>query len=64
MITWVTVWILTVVIDSNYMYKSRATTYQLSYSSQSVCERQRKNHQGMDRTTRCNFQQIPVVINK
>lgn len=64
MLTWVTVWVLTVIIDESYMHESRAATYQLSYYSQSMCEKQRKNHQGDDRTTRCNFQQVPVYKGK
>lgn len=60
MITWLTVWVLTVTMYSTYE-SGYAETYQLTYSSQKICEQQRKNHQGDSRITKCNFQQIPVV---
>ena len=60
MITWVTVWVLTVVFDntgsSRYV---RRDSYQFTYATQSICEKQRLNHKG--NITRCDFQQIPVV---
>lgn len=60
MITWVTVWVLTVTYAVSGMDASKAYTYQLQYASQSICENQRKNHIGSYKETRCNFQQIPV----
>lgn len=58
MITWVTVWVLTVFTGSNYYGHQRPSNFQLQYATQEICEKQRKNHSG---TTRCDFQQIPVV---
>lgn len=59
MITWVTVWVLTVTVTSNsYGVKSH---YQLQYGKQSICEKQIKNHIGGRVAARCDFQQIPVV---
>lgn len=57
MITWVTVWVLTV---TNRM-DSANTNYQLQYASQQICKEQIKNHVGNGKTARCDFQQIPVV---
>lgn len=62
MITWVTVWVLTVVFDetgsNGYV---RRDSYQLQYATQAICEKQRKNHVQYGKTTRCDFQQVPVV---
>lgn len=59
MITWVTVWVLTVQYSS---FSNNNTAYQLTYSSQKVCEQQivkhTKNHSSK---ARCDFQQIPMV---
>lgn len=66
MITWVTVWVLTVTTNtSSYQRQDNLRAYyQLQYSSQKVCEDNRKYHSSSIRTTRCDFQQIPVVVNK
>ena len=56
MITWVTVWVLTV---SNFGGGSAKYAYQLQYATQATCEKQRKSH---DSSARCDFQQIPVVV--
>lgn len=61
MITWVTVWVLTV---TQHKMPGSATesTYQLQYATQIICERQKKNHTDGGRSkARCYFQQIPVV---
>ena len=58
MITWVTVWVLTVYVDN---YSNKADSYQLTYATQSVCEKQIARHKKQDRNARCDFQQIPVV---
>lgn len=62
MITWVTVWVLTVFTGSNYLGHYRPSNFQLQYASQSVCEKQRAKHlkRGVN-SARCDFQQIPVV---
>lgn len=63
MITWVTVWVLTVSFNSDSYHRSAnlRAYYQLQYSSQSICEKQKKNHENESKTARCDFQQIPVV---
>lgn len=58
MITWVTVWVLTITYITGNMDES--ATYQLHYATQNICEKQRKNHQGSYKRTRCDFQQVPV----
>lgn len=60
MITWVTVWILTVSrVDSNSAY-----SYQLSYATQALCEKNRSKHVGEYKASRCDFQQIPIYTQK
>lgn len=56
MITWVTVWVLTV---SQY----KGDGYQLTYATQKACIHQMKKHK-KERyfDVRCDFQQIPVVV--
>lgn len=58
MITWVTVWVLTVTQERSGYREISESNYQLQYATQAICEKQRKNHSG---ATRCDFQQIPVV---
>ena len=58
MITWVTVWVLTVHTPvGNY----GSYSYQLSYASQKTCEEQRKKYKDDFRVARCDFQQVPMV---
>lgn len=63
MITWVTVWVLTVVhVNSN-----RATSYQLEYKTQQTCIAESKKH--MSKANRfgkviCSPKQIPMVVPK
>lgn len=66
MIKFITVWILTVTYLNNgqsAMY-TNAYTYQLQYATQSICEKQRNKHTGPNKTTSCDFQQVPVYIGK
>lgn len=58
MITWVTVWVLTV-YDVTYQ---KSVNYQLSYSTREVCEKQIKRHvdKSYNRVAFCDFQQVPV----
>ena len=67
MITWVTVWVLTVHgVDKGYR-ETGSYIYQLSYATQALCEKQKKNHErgGRDwKKARCDFQQVPVVMPK
>jgi len=60
-ITWVTVWVLTVSYIDIGGHSGGASHYQLQYATQSICEKQRKNHKGSFKASRCDFQQIPVV---
>ena len=61
MITWVIVWVLTVThANSNGSFTE--SHYQLQYASQVICEKQRKNHEAARKISRCDFQQIPVVV--
>lgn len=63
MITWVTVWVLTVV--SCQGCNGSTFQYQLNYATQETCLRQKKNHSvavvSRGGFARCDFQQIPVV---
>ena len=61
MITWVTVWVLTVTHAKRYGSFTESH-YQLQYASQVICEKQRKNHESALKISRCDFQQIPVVV--
>lgn len=58
MIKFVTIWVLTVMVE--YPGNGVGYAYQLQYATQSICEKQRKNHEGSHRVTKCNFQQVPV----
>lgn len=58
MITWVTVWVLTV----SYNGQKEASYYQLQYATQKTCLNQIKKHEEPHyKKARCDFQQIPVV---
>ena len=61
MITWVTVWVLTVTTIERAYTGVTKSSYQLQYASQAICERQRQYHKDENTSTRCDFQQIPVV---
>lgn len=58
MITWVTVWVLTVYTP----YGNGKYLYQLQYATQKTCEIQRKNHLRERVSARCDFQQVPIVV--
>ncbi len=59
MITWVTVWVLTV--QTCYDCNSNAV-YQLTYATQEICKKQLEKHsKSYSKNARCDFQQIPVV---
>ena len=61
MITWVTVWVLTV--NTNVGSPSN-TVYQLMYSNQKTCLTQAKKYQKAGYESpkaRCDFQQVPMV---
>ncbi len=63
MIKFITVWILTVnYVNSTDVHSTAASSYQLQYASQAICERQRKYHHDAYRSTRCDFAQVPVVV--
>lgn len=64
MITWVTVWVLTMVADNtgsnSYV---RRDTYQLTYATQKTCIKQGERIKKTNHiyTYRCDFQQVPMV---
>lgn len=60
MIKFITVWILTVSYSTDDVKSASASTYQLQYATQAICERQRANHSGYNIVTRCDFAQVPV----
>lgn len=60
MLTWITVWVLTVTYVDISGEAGGATSYQLEYASQSICEKQRLNHVGSHKASRCDFKQVPV----
>ncbi|WP_312086970.1 hypothetical protein [Acinetobacter variabilis] len=67
MIKFITVWVLTVGFWEDGHYKGGPSTYQLQYATKDICEKQKKNHQAVSKYKgfmRCDFQQIPVVVNK
>lgn len=63
MITWVTVWVLTMVNDSYFSGTARRDSYQLTYATQQTCIKQgekiKKTHSNY--SYRCDFQQVPLV---
>lgn len=59
MITWVTVWVLTVYTDRGNT--GGQASYQLKYASQTTCLIQKEKHIDGILRARCDFQQIPVV---
>lgn len=65
MITWLTVWVLTVeLVNDRGVNGKNSHSYQLTYATQSVCEKQRERHDGHAYQSRCDFQQVPVVTPK
>lgn len=59
MITWVTVWVLTV--QTCYDCNSN-TAHQLTCATKEICEKQlAKYSKSYSNSARCDFQQIPVV---
>lgn len=64
MITWLTVWVLTVSYAEMHSEAGAASYYQLEYATQSICEKQRVNHIGSYKSSRCDFKQVPIWIPK
>jgi hypothetical protein len=65
MLTFVTVWVLTV-FHSTYNYDAKTqTSYQLTYATRDICIKQgdQINKKSGDNYT-CNFQQIPMYAPK
>lgn len=60
MLTFVTVWVLTVV---NNQY-SAPVVYQHTYATQQICEKRAKYYKKMWYEANCDFQQVPVYIPK
>ena len=64
MVTWVTVWVLTVTQQQRHSFE-RETKHQFTYATQQICEKQGRaitNREGGRYT--CNFQQIPIYLPK
>ena len=62
MITWVTVWVLN--ITSSYQ-SSKSVSLQQTYSTQEVCKKRAKHYnENTAYQAWCDFQQVPVVMNK
>lgn len=59
MITWVTVWVLTITNNVDYSNKSEAP-YQLTYATEDICNRQGKRIINNSQRYSCRFQQVPV----
>lgn len=59
MITWLTVWVLTV-YDTQYQ---KSVNYQLTYATREICVKQKKFHETNNKVARCDFQQVPIVLN-
>lgn len=64
MITWVTVWVLTV-ISTEYT-NNAPTSYQLTYATQEQCLRQGERIHNKVKSGKyyCDFQQVPMYIPK
>ncbi len=64
MITWVTVWVLTMVANDTGTAYVRRDSYQLTYATQKTCIKQGERIRKANSiyTYRCDFQQIPVVV--
>lgn len=64
MLKFITVWVLTVTYlnDGQSAIYTNTHTYQLQYATQSICEKQRAKHTGRNKTSRCDFQQVPVYV--
>lgn len=64
MITWVTVWVLTIGYWEDGHYKGGPSAYQLHYATKDICEKQKKNHikgSAYNGFARCDFQQVPLI---
>lgn len=63
MITWVTVWVLTMVNDKHFDYKGARDTYQLTYATREICVKQGEKIKATNHnyTYRCDFQQVPLI---
>ena len=62
MITWVTVWVLTVFTGSSHQGHHRPSNFQLQYATQETCLKQKEAHvkRGVF-SARCDFQQVPLI---
>lgn len=61
MITWVTVWVLTVQhINDIGVNGKNSHVYQLTYATREICMKQKKFHETSYKVVRCDFQQVPV----
>lgn len=65
MLTWVTVWVLTVFTGSSHQGYYRPSNFQLQYATQETCIKQKEVHikRGVS-SARCDFQQVPIYKGK
>lgn len=63
MITWVTVWVLSLALATSSNGYYRPNVIQLQYASQQTCEKQKQSKLKDSNVTqaRCDFQQIPIA---
>lgn len=62
MITWVTVWVLTIYTGNSHNWNTTATQY--TYATEAICKRQGERRKEMYISYSCNFQQVPVYVPK
>lgn len=65
MIEWVTVWVLTVSVYDYQSYAAGSNSYQLTYATHAICEKEKLKHKKVTALhryvdVRCDFQQVPV----
>lgn len=61
MITWVTVWVLTLTYNP---YQNNRTETQYTYATESICKRQGESARNASYQYECRFQQVPVYVPK
>lgn len=61
MITWVTVWVLTI---TNSPWRDMPTSTQFTYATESICMKQGERLKTNTKVYSCNFQQVPIYVPK
>lgn len=62
MIKFVTIWVLTVMVE--IPGNGVSYSYQLNYATQNICEQQKAKHVSKYKEARCDFQQLPMYLPK